>query len=241
MKVSCICVTKDRRIFLHKAIEYWRRSLHHHHSELIIIDGSARVSHLPTDVKYIRSPAKPGLARNIACDMATGDILIHWDDDDWQSPERVAKQVEGLKAADICYTSKFYHYDITTGQSLQSRTWANGGGAMGALFAYPKEVWKANPFDNNAEAGEDSIFLSSLFAKKCAVSDLLDPTLLVYMRHNRTKIYEHAFVKDVNVRTIIGDNDMSFYDDLTEILPVVQRVHQTQLPGYMRNEWGHRR
>ena len=37
-----------------------------------------------------------GAKLNLACDYARGEIIAHWDDDDWYAPRRLSTQVEAL-------------------------------------------------------------------------------------------------------------------------------------------------
>jgi len=41
-----------------------------------------------------------GAKRNLACDLANGDIIVHWDDDDWMADWRLSYQVEQLMRAE---------------------------------------------------------------------------------------------------------------------------------------------
>jgi hypothetical protein len=45
-----------------------------------------------------------GVKRNRLCELARGDVIVHWDDGDWMAPWRVRYQVECLSAAgaDVC-------------------------------------------------------------------------------------------------------------------------------------------
>src|SRR5678816_1554718 len=48
-----------------------------------------------------------GAKRNIAVSRAAGDIIIHFDDDDWSAPERMEDQVTRLVASGVGLTG--YH------------------------------------------------------------------------------------------------------------------------------------
>ena len=72
------------------------------HRELIVIDdGPDSVQDLlPHDdrIRYVRlrNPTLLGDKRNVGCELARGDIVMHWDDDDWYGTERIAVQVAPL-------------------------------------------------------------------------------------------------------------------------------------------------
>jgi glycosyltransferase involved in cell wall biosynthesis len=93
--VSCIMPTADRRRFVPQAI---RRFLGQDYPcrELVVVDdGADPVADLiPADarIRYFRS--EPGLSlgakRNLACRLARGALIAHWDDDDWAARWRVS-------------------------------------------------------------------------------------------------------------------------------------------------------
>ena len=95
------CPTAGRRIFVPHAI---RRFLAQDYPdcELIVVDdGADPVDDLIPDnpaIRYFRLSGKNsvGAKRNIACGHARGEIILHWDDDDWSAPWRVSYQVEQL-------------------------------------------------------------------------------------------------------------------------------------------------
>src|SRR5262245_51000937 len=51
--------------------------------------------------------------RNACCRMANGEIIIHWDSDDWSAPDRIADQVERLEQSGKSVTgySEIIFYD----------------------------------------------------------------------------------------------------------------------------------
>ena len=102
--VSCIMPTYNRRAFVPQAIEYFLRQDYPNKELVIVDDGTDPVKELiPTDdcMRYIRLAyrATIGEKRNRACEQARGDIIAHWDDDDWQAPQRLRYQVEALLRA----------------------------------------------------------------------------------------------------------------------------------------------
>src|SRR5215204_4099526 len=101
--VTCIMPTYNRRRFVARAVEYFRRQDYTRSELLIVDDGSDAVQDLVPKrrrVRYIQLPSRHsvGAKRNIACEQARGDIILHWDDDDWHAPHRVRYQVEALLA-----------------------------------------------------------------------------------------------------------------------------------------------
>ncbi len=106
-KVSVICPTYNREdrlpnlyaLFLHQTYE---------NRELLVLDDSPIPSSFFTNlqderVKYIHIPNQSsiGSKRNLLCQMAHGDIIAHFDDDDYYAPSYLTTMVENLGEADL--------------------------------------------------------------------------------------------------------------------------------------------
>jgi len=83
---------------------------------------------VPTDdgIRYVRLSAKMTVCakRNMACAQARGDIIAHWDDDDWHAPHRLRYQVGALleAGAEVCRITTLLFYDLQTMRAWQY-TW----------------------------------------------------------------------------------------------------------------------
>jgi glycosyltransferase involved in cell wall biosynthesis len=53
---------------------------------------------IPPGVRLIHLPGRPtiGAKRNIGVEAATGEVVAHFDDDDWSAPGRLEEQVRRL-------------------------------------------------------------------------------------------------------------------------------------------------
>ena len=134
--------------------------------ELVILDDADSPSFpgpmphvIYTGVQYHRLNHRYtiGAKRNMCCSRANGDILIHWDSDDWSHPERIADQVERLATSPIGFTG--YHSmlfeDLDTGKK-----WKYCGDphyALGTSFCYTREFWEAHPFPDVNKAEDNAI------------------------------------------------------------------------------------
>lgn len=186
--VSCIMPTYNRREFVPHAIRYF---LHQDFAkkELIIIDdGSDTVKDLVPDderIRYLRPDKKHtiGAKRNLACKEAAGDIIVHWDDDDWMAPHRITYQVENLlkEQADVCGLDQLYFYDPLRHKAWhyaypkEWKPWLAGG-----TLCYKKNFWHRNPFPD-INVGEDARFVWSNLSKK--ITALRDSTFYVALIH----------------------------------------------------------
>ena len=110
--VTCIMPTADRRPFVPRAIAQFLRQTHPKRQLLILDDGVDRVGDLVPDdgrIRYVplRGRVTVGAKRNLACQLAEGVIIAHWDDDDWMSDDRLERQVAALAGAkaEVCGSS----------------------------------------------------------------------------------------------------------------------------------------
>jgi glycosyltransferase involved in cell wall biosynthesis len=188
MSITCIMPTADRRPFVAGAIEQFLRQDDVNCELIVLDDGTRPVSDLmPADprVRYIRDPQKRpvGAKRNRLCELAQGDIILHWDDDDWNATWRVRYQVQRLCAtgADICGLDRVRFYDPAEDRGWEyvyaapATSWV-----YGATLCYTKAFWRRNPFPPIG-VGEDSRFVWSSASKRIVALD--DPSFFVGIIH----------------------------------------------------------
>lgn len=144
MKVSVITPTsRPENLPRLKEIFY---SQDYPHKELIIVEGDGSV----------------GAKRNKACEAATGDIIIHFDDDDIYAPDFISQSVAFIRAAkaDVTGLSRAYFY-----QQKPERAWlydyiGDQPYVLGSGMCYYRRVWERNRF-RNITHGEDRYFLAN--------------------------------------------------------------------------------
>jgi len=168
--VTCIMPTADRRAFVPQAIRYFRRQDYLNRELIVLDDGADPVSDLiPPDsrIRYIRLQSKcsVGSKRNLACGLAMGKIIVHWDDDDWIASWRLTYQVGSLLERpdrDICGLARLLFYSPQANQAWEyvyPRTqpaWLAGGS-----LCYRKRLWEGRQFPDLNE-GEDTRFVWTL-------------------------------------------------------------------------------
>src|SRR5215475_12372109 len=101
--VSCIMPTRDRRPFVGQAVEQFLAQDYPDRELIVVDDGEDPIGDLlPADprIRLLRLDRRMtiGAKRNLACEAATGDIVVHWDDDDWMAGWRLTYQVTALEA-----------------------------------------------------------------------------------------------------------------------------------------------
>ncbi len=109
--VACIMLTRDRPEYARRAVECFRAQTYANKRLLVVNSGEGPLfnEHGP----YLLEPCfigadalSIGELRNLGCKSACEcdppfkpDIFVHWDDDDWSHPNRIAEQVALLQSS----------------------------------------------------------------------------------------------------------------------------------------------
>ncbi len=218
--VSCIMPTADRRQFVAQAIQYFLRQDYANRELIVVDDGVDAVRDLiPPDarVRYLRLKRKESLGakRNLACCEAQGEIIAHWDDDDWMASWRLSYQVNELRKhqADICGLDQLLYYDLDSGEAWQ---YAYSGGkpwVSGNTLCYTKHFWQASPFPE-INVGEDTRFVWSAPPKQIVrMNDKNFYIAVIHPKNTSPKkprgAYWHSYPTEA-LRTMMGE-DYAFY------------------------------
>ena len=193
--VSCIIPTGDRRTLLPLALASYL-SQDWPEKELVIIDdGALPVSDLIEDIPacvYTHIPEKLtiGAKRNLACSMARGDIIVHFDDDDWSAPHRITDQVERMLTAGK-QVSGYYSigfWDPELGKAYQYRE-SPPPYSCGTALCYTRAFWQDHPFPNKS-SGEDNAMVDAAKARGQIIS--ADGTAMLVARVHRDNVTKTA-------------------------------------------------
>ena len=181
--VSCIMPTKDRAAWIPRTLNCWQKQTYQP-LQLVVIDNGARPIKdiLPDDRRIIYARTgqgmRIGMLRNLACSVATGEFIAHWDDDDWYSPERIERQVKAIGDAQMCALRTCLFDEPGTVRRYESPP----NHAIGASFLYRRDWWMKNRFAGDVHVGEDAMF----FGKIAKAAVLLDgDDLLVASIHEK--------------------------------------------------------
>ena len=165
--VTAIMPTADRRDYVARSLRYFLRQDHPSCELLVLDDGEDRIADLlPRDDPRVRYVALDdrlvlGEKRNRACELAHGEIIVHWDDDDWQAPHRISYQVAELErsGATICGPGRVLYFDPAASAAWLyeypsvRRSWLAGNG-----LCYRRSLWEQTRFPN-VQVGEDARFI----------------------------------------------------------------------------------
>lgn len=166
--VSCIMPTADRRRFVPAAIQMFLEQDYRNKELLILDDGIDRVADLVPchrQVTYIPLDRrlKLGTKRNVCCEAASGEVIVHWDDDDWHAPWRLSYQVDQLERGDldVCGLDRAFFVNERANQAWEYvHPRATMPWVCGATLCYRKAFWRGHRFAD-VVIGEDSRFVFS--------------------------------------------------------------------------------
>lgn len=103
-KVSCICPSERRPLFLRKTIGLFL-SQTYENKELIIIDSGPLELILPETPMIRRIPVAAPIALGdkyrLGIHVSDGDYLAIWDDDDYHGPRKLEKQIAAIEERDV--------------------------------------------------------------------------------------------------------------------------------------------
>lgn len=196
--VTCIMPTANRQKFIPLAISYFKAQSYPNKELVIIDDGLESVRNLiPEDPEiryYYTAPLGTiGVKRNYACEKANGDIIMHWDDDDWYAADWVSKQVDALitSNADITGLNRVDFYSPAVDKRWRyedldlEKPWL-----CGATMAYRKSFWQAHPFID-IQVGEDYDFVWNTGAKTFALDYMTGFVALLHPHNTSIKPVEN--------------------------------------------------
>jgi glycosyltransferase involved in cell wall biosynthesis len=165
--VSCIMPTCDRRAFVPLAVRHFHRQDYPRLELVVVDDGADPIADcLPPDprIRYLRLDRRltTGAKRNLACAEARGEIIAHWDDDDWYPPWRLGLQVRALLdgALDVSGASRLLFYDPLADRAFRYSYAGQRPWVAGSTQVYRKALWARNPFPD-VSIGEDALFVWS--------------------------------------------------------------------------------
>lgn len=170
--VSCIMPTANRPNYVALAIEHFLNQDYRNAELVIIDDGKESVRSVLPDhrrIKYFYTAplGSIGNKRNYACERAQGEIIMHWDDDDYYAYDWMNRQLKALEEsqADIVGLNKIVFFSPLVkkywdyADTNTARPWLSG-----ATMAYRKSFWEKHPF-KDLNIGEDYDYIWNSGAK----------------------------------------------------------------------------
>lgn len=193
----------SRAAFLPLAIESFLAQSYDNREMLIlacVADFDSLHSLIPADSRIRVLPRMPewcptlGEVRNLACREAEGNIICHFDDDDWSEPGRISDQVERLQVTGKNVTG--YHSIVF--RELRKVMLVDGGrlretsgwwrwqsaerGAAGTSLCFTRDWWMDHPFPA-VHGGEDDQFWAE--ARDCGAAISADGCEFMYATNHQ--------------------------------------------------------
>jgi glycosyltransferase involved in cell wall biosynthesis len=162
--VTVMMLSHNRRQFIETAISCFL-SQTYPNKELVIVDSlEYRIADLlPSHPRltYVAVPAATvaGAKRNIACELAKGEIICSMDDDDWSSPSRIQSQMEHLNSSWVQLVG--YHTTLWLDEEEQKAysLYVNHDFCPGQSFLFKRSLWSKFPYPENLRDSEDTYML----------------------------------------------------------------------------------
>jgi hypothetical protein len=220
---SCIMATANRRAFVPQAIQLFLRQDYPNRELIILDDGEESVADLIPDeerIRYLRLTQRfsMGTKHNMACEMAQGAVIVHWDDDDWQAEWRLSYQIGELlqQSPDtLCGLSRVLFYEPRSNRAWEYSYPGGRSWVLGATFCYRKRFWERNRFPDMNE-GADTVFVWNL--QNANVIAHQDSRFFVGTVHShntspkRTETSGWRTLSSEEIRGLLNSQDWSFYE-----------------------------
>jgi predicted O-methyltransferase YrrM len=248
--VSCIMPTFNRPAWVERAVMYFLRQDYQARELIVIDDGSEPVDDLlpsDCDVRLVRleERASIGTKRNFGCEQARGEIIAHWDDDDWYAPWRLRYQVGELLRGDadvvglstLLYWEPHAHLGWRYHHPSVAQPWVHD-----PTFCYRRELWRRCPFPDTSHGIDTEYLWRGPSKRVAALDDLTFYVGIIHAGNTSAKGTANACWRpcpSVEVEAVLGD-DASFdgssthsersRDDLEPVTP--ESVLYIRVPGY---------
>lgn len=190
MMISCVMPTYARRAFIKAAIKCYQEQTYPDRELIILDDGEDKVRDLiPADptIRYYELPIKynTGDKRNMVNSMAKGEIIAHFDDDDWSSPTRLEHQVSLLDQDHTLTgykTTLFWDVIDKRAYYFKSRI---PNCVYGCTITYYKSYWESNHFASTRTGSDFKFVMDTIDKVACSPE-----TTYVVSRIHATNISE---------------------------------------------------
>ena len=223
-KVSIVTLLGDRDEFiplLNLCVKHQTYSKSH--IEWIILDDGDKDRSKEFDLEiatYIKVFKKLniGRKRQIACDIACGEFIIFFDDDDIHFSHRVEKSVKRLQRVGsrfIVGNSKMLVCNFFDENIYEVGPFHKNHCTAGTM-CFRKEIFKGTSFRESDQAGEEAFFLKNWTVP---VVQLNAEDTIVCLAHNKNTVNKNHLIKPENLKKTLRDLSLS-----KEILIILKKI-----------------
>lgn len=221
--VCVIIPTYQRPQFLTRALNLIRQQ-DYPNIEIVVVDDSLEPSLTPElvdemKVRYyhLRERKSIGAKRNFAVSQCSGEVIVHWDDDDFFRPHRISAQVQPIINGEADMTVLEHHYYLNAAnKEFYTVKRASSWGPHFATFVYRRSIFEAGVRYPDNSMAEDYAFAESALEKGYKIKVMTNTDgKHIYVRHfNTWKIdfseYD-AQVTKVEKPEFIRQEEVDFY------------------------------
>jgi Glycosyl transferase family 2 len=129
--------TRARYRLAHEAVRCFVEQTYRPRELLIINDGEESLDLEAENIREIRIARIPertlGDLRNLALELAYGDWIIQWDDDDWYAPERIEKQMLASRPGAAVLLGDVINYSMHRNTAFKP-DWPRTLGFLGSIL-----------------------------------------------------------------------------------------------------------
>lgn len=175
MLACALMLTRDRPAMARRAIECFRSQTYADKLLLILNSGSdpaySTAVAAERNIYEVQLPALQNLTIGALRNFGIGhidrtfgaEVILHWDDDDWSGPARMAEQVKLLKSNTVDCVG---YREVLFWRQPQHEAWRysvpNPSWSVGSSFCYRTAAWRRQKFNDLPKArdgsGEDVIW-----------------------------------------------------------------------------------
>jgi len=201
--VSVICPTWERRAFLPYLLYLFQyQDYPADKRELVILDDSAQsnedliammVDARVDNVRYIHSPERLDLGekRNKLNELAKGEYIVCFDDDDYYPPNKISAQVGEMQRNNALFSGSDTIYIWYSHLDKIYRTHSFGAHhALNGTFAYHRHFLKNHRYEDTARLAEEQAFLNNFTAPVLQI----DPREAILCISHSANTYDKDFV-----------------------------------------------
>ena len=199
--------------------------------EIIVIDDSEKKQQLHSDPRvkhvWLSEPTPIWTKHDMAVQYAQGNVFVYWDDDDWFSSKKIAKQMQPVldDKADMVGLKRRFIYRITdhtwwefTRLPPKDRSWlGNGLGAAGFKFhdgtcLFTRKAC-AKLKHGERQVSQKLMMIYSMWKRGERLVILPEQDLFVYVRHgtNTWQFDEDVRMISVERPKFIPQSRMDFW------------------------------
>ncbi|NQX37631.1 Glycosyl transferase family 2 [Pedobacter steynii] len=208
--ISCICITRERPLFLQRTIACFMRQ-EYQNRELVISypDNDLPTKNLLDHMekifanKFLRIERPVfetlGMARNKAIELAKGEFICIWDDDDFHNSHRLSHQYNVIKDGPFkaSILANVLIYDAEGKETYYScqRGWE------GSLLCEKEILLKKKYLDSNKNEWNALLFFLSSGNVLYYITEM--PHLYVYVYHSdntmASSLFEHFLLQSIPI------------------------------------------